>query len=244
MSGTKRCSIKGCDSEDKKLRRGWCESHYGRWKRHGDPLVVARGRRPQPEPPADAPDAYVRFMNGARACSVQDCPGVAESRGMCLGHFRQWRKTTYSLKLCKLPACGFDVLAHDMCRRHYSSWYRHGTPYAPVRSRARKGERPHRVYVRAQFGLSKADVEDMKAAQNNLCAICGRAFERTGMGRPALDHCHETNRLRELLCGYCNRGIGLFQDVPERLEAAARYLRKHSEAAPVTRDPYPASSPR
>jgi hypothetical protein len=32
------CSIEGCLNVSD--ARGWCKSHYGRWKRHGDPLVL------------------------------------------------------------------------------------------------------------------------------------------------------------------------------------------------------------
>lgn len=34
------CSIEGCDNEA--LCRGWCRTHYKRWKRHGDPMITVR----------------------------------------------------------------------------------------------------------------------------------------------------------------------------------------------------------
>ena len=54
------------------------------------------------------------------------------------------------------------------------------------------------------------------------CAICGA--EDT-----VLDHCHTTGKIRGALCHACNMGLGLYKDVPERLEAAAAYLRSHSD---------------
>ncbi len=38
----KRCTIEGCD--EKRKARGWCNIHYGRWVRNGDPLKTERVR--------------------------------------------------------------------------------------------------------------------------------------------------------------------------------------------------------
>ena len=43
---------------------------------------------------------------------------------------------------------------------------------------------------------------------------------------PHVDHDHETNQLRALLCGSCNRAIGLLQDSVLVVESALAYLKK------------------
>lgn len=74
------------------------------------------------------------------------------------------------------------------------------------------------------YGLSQERYEALLAAQDGRCAIC-RTDDWPGKDhRPHVDHCHETGRVRGLLCDFCNRGLGLFGDDPARLRAAADYL--------------------
>ena len=71
-------------------------------------------------------------------------------------------------------------------------------------------------------------------AAEEACNICGRAPLRSGDNEMSLhvDHDHDSKRYRGLLCGNCNRGIGMFKDRPDLLRAAATYLeRSRSNAA-------------
>lgn len=71
-----------------------------------------------------------------------------------------------------------------------------------------------------RFGLSDEDYEALFSRQDGRCAICQVAFIKT----PHIDHNHATGSVRGLLCGPCNQGVGQFDDSPERLAAAIRYL--------------------
>jgi len=64
---------------------------------------------------------------------------------------------------------------------------------------------------------------ELLQAQNGLCAICQQTCS-TGK-RLAVDHCHETNMIRGLLCSKCNRGLGYFKDSLELIERAYEYLK-------------------
>lgn len=63
--------------------------------------------------------------------------------------------------------------------------------------------------------------------QERRCAIClthitdGRRVPLKLM----LDHCHKTNKIRGLLCGLCNTGLGSFKDKIWVFERAIKYLK-------------------
>ena len=81
-------------------------------------------------------------------------------------------------------------------------------------------------YLKNTYGITAGEYATMLAAQHGRCAIC--AVAQTEVPRRfAVDHCHETGKVRELLCFHCNSSMGKFKDDPELLEKAANYLRKH-----------------
>ena len=83
----------------------------------------------------------------------------------------------------------------------------------------------NRAYnLKSKHGITLADYERMLAQQSGKCAICGSLSPGHNETHFHVDHDHLTGRVRGLLCECCNVGIGYF-DGPERLEAAAQYLR-------------------
>ena len=69
-----------------------------------------------------------------------------------------------------------------------------------------------------------AELEAAYDASGGACAICGSKPARKDL---ALDHCHETGKLRGLLCQPCNMGLGHFKDRADLLLRAVEYLRQH-----------------
>jgi hypothetical protein len=61
-------------------------------------------------------------------------------------------------------------------------------------------------------------VQQACEAQNNLCLIC---YCRKPL---VVDHCHETGKVRGMLCSTCNTGIGHLKDSPAMLLSALQYL--------------------
>ena len=78
-----------------------------------------------------------------------------------------------------------------------------------------------------RFGISPETYSQMLQSQNGVCAICGNPETATRFGvvkALSVDHCHETGKIRGLLCSDCNTGIGKLKDDVTILQSAIRYL--------------------
>lgn len=69
--------------------------------------------------------------------------------------------------------------------------------------------------------ISDAEYDRLLNLQGGGCAICGAFPTERSL---AVDHDHDTGRIRGLLCMRCNTGIGHFEDSIPLLEAAIDYL--------------------
>lgn len=68
--------------------------------------------------------------------------------------------------------------------------------------------------------------EQMEREQRHRCAIC-RTHKSEFARKLAVDHCHDTKKVRGLLCSRCNVGIGQFKESEKLLLAAIEYLQTH-----------------
>jgi len=80
--------------------------------------------------------------------------------------------------------------------------------------------------------ISIDEYNRMNEEQKGLCAICQRENRQKSrkegeICRLAIDHCHETGKVRALLCGACNKGLGHFEDNIYLLLTAVEYLESH-----------------
>ncbi|MFI7009559.1 endonuclease VII domain-containing protein [Streptomyces sp. NPDC050145] len=81
-----------------------------------------------------------------------------------------------------------------------------------------RAERNRISYFKRKYGLTPAELDDLRREQAGVCCIC--------LDAPAehVDHCHETGRVRGVLCFSCNAALGQFKDRPDALRRAADYL--------------------
>ncbi len=80
--------------------------------------------------------------------------------------------------------------------------------------------------LKKTFGLTPEQYDQMLAEQGGGCAICGTTNPSTARIKHfVVDHDHNTQKIRGLLCAKCNLGIGNLREDPEILSRAAEYLR-------------------
>lgn len=90
--------------------------------------------------------------------------------------------------------------------------------------------------LKRKYGITPDIVFEMYEQQEGRCAICrtrGDVRELGFVKRESLcvDHDHRTGEVRGLLCGFCNRGIGLLRDSQDILTSAKKYLNKNKRKA-------------
>jgi hypothetical protein len=77
-------------------------------------------------------------------------------------------------------------------------------------------------------GITPEEYDALLLKQDNKCAVCrsenpGR--NQRGVVSFAVDHCHDTGKIRGLLCMNCNRAEGLLKG---NAQALADYLKDHA----------------
>lgn len=150
-----------------------------------------------------------------RTCSTDGCERFVAALGLCERHYRpghRAKKRREYVALAEERRC-------VVCDAALDPTMRRGATLCSIVCK-------NRVQVlRRKYGLALDDYKALIAAQGDSCAIC-RGPSTSAWGSWHVDHDHATGEVRGLLCSSCNVGLGNFGDDPERLEAAARYLRR------------------
>lgn len=102
-----------------------------------------------------------------------------------------------------------------------------------VLARAQRYQQKHPERIRAQqikrtYGLEWEQYLEMFANQQGSCKICKIPLslypKQNKHAIAHIDHCHDTGKVRGLLCKTCNAGLGNFKDSALLCKLAAQYL--------------------
>lgn len=120
------------------------------------------------------------------------------------------------------PTCanGYRHICLVCFRKQQSERY-HGIKHDPE-CRARIVASRRKWDLKSKYAITEQEYDALLTAQGGACLLCGN---QNGSKRLAVDHCHNTSKVRGLLCTNCNVGIGMFRHDPELLEKAKNYLK-------------------
>lgn len=118
----------------------------------------------------------------------------------------------------------------DKIKKSSKAWYEANKERASVRSKAyRQANKEAIAGARfiAKYGITSQEYKELESSQSGVCAICW-GKDRDCRNRPlSVDHDHSTGKVRGLLCGHCNKALGLLNDNLSTVEKAFRYMEKH-----------------
>ena len=125
------------------------------------------------------------------------------------------------------------------CRHKIDRRIDRSTPHVPIKRWGPKlGRRltNRERHLKYDLGVDISLYDNMFKNQKGRCAICRGKKPYTHHGHFCIDHCHQSHKIRGLLCSHCNYMLGHAKDDPKRLRAAATYLelsRKNSAAVRI-----------
>ena len=94
-------------------------------------------------------------------------------------------------------------------------------------------EQIRRTRLKHSYGITLEEYNKMFIEQGGVCDICKNPQTVQNFkgitSSLAVDHDHNTGKIRGLLCSNCNTGIGFFEEDEKRILKVLEYLRKHKD---------------
>ena len=152
---------------------------------------------------------------------------LMHARGLCGPCYQRLMASGNAPKIKRAEnyACGHKDLKHEargMCKACYTAWYRKQKGSEDVRAR-----RDYRL--KKDYGVSADDVDALFYLQAKRCKLCRKEIESAVKAH--VDHCHETGRIRGLLCFTCNKALGMLGDNEDGLLLALGYVKSSFDYA-------------
>lgn len=170
------CSIERCPNPV--VARGWCDNHYRKWRKYGDPLGA-------------------RTLLSDSACRIESCDGQANepgsARGLCRKHYLRWKKCGDPEAAAACAGCGASIMVREdaaycmrrECRRLFRA--------------AQKAKDPEKYRAMQAASRARADKAKRRAAEKRYKARADRKCVRPGCGEfalPGYAYCHPHNKER------------------------------------------------
>lgn len=165
-------------------------------------------------------------------CVIFDCDSKVRAKLLCEKHYQRLRKNGSTAKPKeKMPFLKNTQRCNECGRlKRLTDFY---TNQRRVDGKRTKCKECNLVQARdnmlsKKYRLTQESYDERLKLQNYKCAICDLHYLRNIKNNKvialAVDHDHETGKVRGLLCNNCNRGIGLLGDTVSSMERALQYL--------------------
>lgn len=82
-------------------------------------------------------------------------------------------------------------------------------------------------WYKTKYGITLEEYQQKLENQKYSCAICGK-HESEFARKLAVDHCHITGKIRDLLCPKCNLALGYVNEDITILENMISYAHRHA----------------
>lgn len=188
----------------------------------------------------DCPTTEIYALGWCHRCYQRDY--MRNRRQAANPYRRSWIASAPGLKICRncteeKPTSEFGprVAGKDGLQSHCKDCEsdarkgrRAADPEAREKERAYEKRPEVAARIRAknaarQYGIPVEQFEAMEKKQAGRCAVCNR--ER----KLAVDHCHASDAVRELLCYPCNIALGQVNDDVDLLKKLISYVEKHRQ---------------
>jgi len=137
-------------------------------------------------------------------CAAEGCDRAQIALGYCQKHYVRFKRWGPTLRRPEITTTCASANCTANCRSDRNRF---------CDTHARRNRT-----IKHFYGIDLLEYERIRDSQNGRCATCGKE------ALLHLDHCHETGRVRSMLCGNCNRALGLVAESPETLRAMLAYV--------------------
>jgi dCMP deaminase len=132
------------------------------------------------------------------------------------------KKIKYFCNICKKPFFLKKKISHiPKCQKCLKKYAIERYKKAQYHRLPRYKEKFFGYRLKHSYNITKTDYDQKLQQQNGVCCICKKPDPRT---RLSVDHDHQTNEIRGLLCHSCNRVLGVLKDDVNLFRSCWSYL--------------------
>jgi hypothetical protein len=222
--------------------------HYRRLRKHGSTAVPQRVNKPGPKPKPGATSHQRLDPEEKRRRAEERAAQKAAETHCDNGH--EWKpETTYvypegsrypGKRICKVCRMNWQrerqglplvdsIGPWNRDKTHCPQGHEYSEENTLKKNDGSRGCKTCHVHGwrSRMYGVDVEKYAQMMEDQGEACAICDAPFTPENLAH--IDHCHDSGKVRGLLCNNCNNGIGRFKDDVARLRAAISYLESHQQ---------------